>query len=125
MLGQDPSQQPRPTDSDTYSRVLLTRGHGYPLWLPEPPTNIGNYKEEGLRIGDVGMVAFDGGFIYFFNIFLPPSHPLNILAPPTLVHLTLSEKDIVKRPNIHPRGCVIASDSVATYASDAHVQQNR
>ncbi|KAH9943034.1 WD40 repeat-like protein [Epithele typhae] len=43
-----------------YSKQLFLRGHGFPLWLPEP-------KEMGeVQLGDVGYM-FSGGFFTLFN----------------------------------------------------------
>jgi hypothetical protein len=116
--GHSPRQQSRQSDSDTYARILLPKGHGYPLWIPEPPSNINDYAKEGLTIGDVGVVTFDGGFNYFFNVFLPRNHPHNLLAPPTLDHLTLSAQDVLTKVNLHPQPCVIKGGSVVTYTPE-------
>ncbi|KIJ12518.1 hypothetical protein PAXINDRAFT_42843, partial [Paxillus involutus ATCC 200175] len=50
---------------------------GYPLWNPEPDSKLPeSCRDEGLRIGDVGIVK-DGNFDVLFNICLPKEHPLN------------------------------------------------
>ena len=69
-------------------------------------------------LGDVGMVTFDGGFNYFFNVFLPGNHPHNLLAPPTLDHLTLSGQDVITKFNIHPPARVITGGPVVIYAPE-------
>lgn len=67
-----------------YAEQLLPRGHGYPLWFPEPSaTQLGD-----IRIGDVGYV-WDGSFFRLFNITLPEDHPTNKKhgVPGTFTHL--------------------------------------
>ncbi len=49
---------------DIYASLLLPKGHGYPLWLPEPPSNL----PSGTQIGDLGILNDDGGFTYLFNV---------------------------------------------------------
>ncbi|KAK0433787.1 hypothetical protein EV421DRAFT_1909835 [Armillaria borealis] len=49
---------------DIYASLLLSKGHGYPLWLPGPPSNLPN----GTQIGDLGILNDDGGFTYLFNV---------------------------------------------------------
>jgi hypothetical protein len=110
------------TDANAYARILLTRGHGYPLWVPEPPTNIDGYAVEGARIGDVGVINYDGSFKFLFNIFLPRSHAINVLAPPSLEHIELRAVDSTTKPNIHLPGTIMASDSIACETFDSEPQ---
>jgi hypothetical protein len=47
-------------DSQLYSRLLLSKGAGYPLWLPEPYDDLPlEYKERGVSVGDVGVITND------------------------------------------------------------------
>ncbi|KAI0334585.1 hypothetical protein GY45DRAFT_1294881 [Cubamyces sp. BRFM 1775] len=58
------------TACKVYTKLMLQRGHGYPLWEPEP-------NEAGeVLIGDVGYIL-DGGFYRLFNATLAADHPVN------------------------------------------------
>lgn len=57
---------------------MLTQLHGFPLWSPQPdPSLPAEYRETGVKIGDVGIITLDGGFDFLFNIWLPSDHPIN------------------------------------------------
>ncbi|KAF5389029.1 hypothetical protein D9757_005019 [Collybiopsis confluens] len=67
-----------PNLADTYARLLLLHGHGYPLWIPEPNAVLPEeYLSSGIRIGDVGFITPDGSFDFLFNVFLPEDHIIN------------------------------------------------
>ncbi|KAJ6582413.1 hypothetical protein B0H19DRAFT_1332592 [Mycena capillaripes] len=56
------------SNSDLYRDLLLPKGHGYPLFQPQPSDSLPDkYKEIGTRIGDVGFVK-QGSFKPIFNI---------------------------------------------------------
>jgi len=100
-----------------YTR-LLTRvdpERGYPLWFPEPNNRLPReYRESGLRIGDVGVVTARGTFDVFFNICLPENHPLhaNYGVPDEFEQVVLEGQDIESiQPGDH-RGRVIATQSI-------------
>ncbi|KII91510.1 hypothetical protein PLICRDRAFT_38277 [Plicaturopsis crispa FD-325 SS-3] len=62
---------------EVYVRLLLPKKHGYPLWVPEPDDSLPQeYKDEGVSIGDVGIVTTDG-FDVLFNICKDRHHPIN------------------------------------------------
>jgi len=50
---------------------------GSPLWHPEPNSYPGVYKQQGVSIGDVGLLLPSGGFHFLFNIYHPADHPIN------------------------------------------------
>ncbi|EIW55099.1 uncharacterized protein TRAVEDRAFT_74059 [Trametes versicolor FP-101664 SS1] len=56
---------------DVYTKLLFKRGHGHPLWEPEPTEDAGE-----VLIGDVGHI-YRGGFYRIFNAMLPPDHSFN------------------------------------------------
>ncbi|KAK0433773.1 hypothetical protein EV421DRAFT_1994059 [Armillaria borealis] len=58
---------------DIYASLMLPKGHGYPLWLPGPPSNLPN----GTQIGNLGVLNDDGGFTYLFNVCKDASDSVN------------------------------------------------
>ncbi|KIL56465.1 hypothetical protein M378DRAFT_89246 [Amanita muscaria Koide BX008] len=48
---------------------MLECDQGYPLYEPEPES------QEGIRVGDVGLITDDGGFDVLFNVCPPPTNP--------------------------------------------------
>ncbi|EKM48633.1 uncharacterized protein PHACADRAFT_266239 [Phanerochaete carnosa HHB-10118-sp] len=60
-----------------YAEQLVGRGHGLPLWYPEPTE--GSFGE--VEIGDVGYVS-EGAFIRLFNALHPADHPINVHGVP-------------------------------------------
>ncbi|KAJ7211416.1 hypothetical protein GGX14DRAFT_326569, partial [Mycena pura] len=64
--------------SEVYRNQLLRRKRGFPLYVPGPQRNLpAEYQRMGVSIGDVGRVTPEGGFDFFFNIFLPADHPIH------------------------------------------------
>jgi len=57
--------------AQVYAEQLLPKGHGFPLWVPEPSTQL-----REACIGDVGYV-YNGSFFRFFNVTMPREHPFN------------------------------------------------
>ena len=54
---------------DVYAKHLPCAPYGYPLRMPEPMSILPqDYQDEGLQIGDVGIVRRDGQFDVLFNI---------------------------------------------------------
>ncbi|KAF9073635.1 hypothetical protein BDP27DRAFT_1215769, partial [Rhodocollybia butyracea] len=71
---------------------------GYPLWKPKAYTSRlpEIYKQEGVHIGDVGMLNESGGFDYLFNACHPANDPLNIgRVPPGFKPMDIDYDDIV------------------------------
>lgn len=62
----------------TYVREMVKKGHGHPLWNPEPDVSSPlAYRQTGISVGDVGILYPSGNFGYLFNIFLDANHPCN------------------------------------------------
>lgn len=114
--------------SDCYARILLTKRIGYPLWVPEPSEYPQEYHREGVSVGDIGVITFDGRFDFIFNICLPSYHPVNCQAPPALEPLGefTRARDVTTIPNMHSPGCVIASQSIQRefFESDMQFHSN-
>ncbi|KAF9238229.1 hypothetical protein BU15DRAFT_38191, partial [Melanogaster broomeanus] len=88
---------------------------GYPLWAPEPASNLPeDYHRTGLKIGDVGVVTEDGGFDVLFNISLPTSHPIHQPrgVPSNFRQVLLDPSDIRGFPSFDNAGLVLATHSV-------------
>jgi len=98
---------------------LLTRaepGRGYPLWFPEPNHRSPlEYREVGLRIGDVGVVTEHGSFDIFFNICLPADHPLHSTygVPDGFTQVCLSDQDVESFVPGDRYGRVVAAQSIS------------
>ncbi len=60
---------PDPRAHAIYTKLLLRRGHGYPLWIPESDYNLPDaYRDKGVSVGDLGILTDDGGFDFLFNV---------------------------------------------------------
>lgn len=93
--------------SEVYSRLLLSKRHGYPLWVPEPHENL--HEEYKVRIGDVGTIM-NGGFDPLFSICASPNDPVNSEGvPPSLECVELEGTDVWTLQNYHNPGADIAS----------------
>ncbi|KAL4068846.1 hypothetical protein V8B97DRAFT_2024528 [Scleroderma yunnanense] len=79
------------------------------------PERYPQYRETGLRIGDVGVVTAHGSFDVFFNICLPEDHPLHATygVPEGFKQIQLADHDMESiQPGDH-RGRVIATQSIS------------
>ncbi|KAJ7603707.1 hypothetical protein DFH06DRAFT_328593 [Mycena polygramma] len=70
------------SESENYRSQLLRQKRGYPLYIPDPQMLPAEYRVHGVQIGDVGSVTSDGEFDFYFNIFLPAEHPINVHRTP-------------------------------------------
>jgi hypothetical protein len=97
----------------SYSRSMMTLGHGFPLWLPSDGSNTA-YGEQGVRLGDVGYITSLGQFIFCFNIFEPRESPIHArLAQnfePIQPGLDLSE--VVRDSGAFQKGAVLLSEGL-------------
>jgi len=93
---------------------LSTKGRGPALWIPEPSENLPEeYRENGVSIGDVGIIKPPGSFDFFFNINRPASHPINSECPTDFQPLDppLGPRDIDSM-KIFSAGSFLASSSI-------------
>ncbi|KIK66670.1 hypothetical protein GYMLUDRAFT_218101 [Collybiopsis luxurians FD-317 M1] len=104
--------------SETYARLLLPCGHGYPLWVPEPNEALPEeYLSTGVRIGDVGLVTADGAFNFLFNVFLPENHIINQWrgVPEGFSELGWNPRLLEKRSQRHAPGIPIYSSGTKSF----------
>ena len=97
--------------SQVYSKLLSGKGHGYPLWIPEPNENLSHeYRQRGVSIGDVGIITPDGGFDFLFNVYLLANNPIHINGVPEgFLKLDLDQGDVFKQSYMHPPGAIIST----------------
>lgn len=101
--------------STIYSRLLFPKGHGYPLYFPEPNEDLPEvYRVLGTRIGDVGIVAEDGSFDYLFNVCRPADHLINLnRTPHDFEYVELcQENDMRTNRGAHAPKSYVASTTV-------------
>jgi peptidoglycan/xylan/chitin deacetylase (PgdA/CDA1 family) len=98
---------------ETYANALITKGHGHPLWEPDP----GEYAP--VDLGDVGYL-YRGAFIKLFNVSKDVHDWSNRLGLPhghTLLHIG----DIL-RPTPLPKAPEhISSEGVSEKGGDFNV----
>ncbi|KAK0445322.1 uncharacterized protein EV420DRAFT_972287 [Desarmillaria tabescens] len=99
-----------------YTKLLLSRGHGYPLRIPEPDYSLCSaYVERGICVGDVGIIRDDGGFDFIFNAFLEADDPVHEGGvPPNFAPLRMESRNPVRTIYCqHPRGSSVRSSHVS------------
>lgn len=95
------------SDAEIYARSLLSRCHGYPLWIPEPFGVIAEHHSVGVRIGDVGYVTEEGAFETLFNVRAEANDPINQHGVPEgFVPLRINERDITVLMDYHRAGTI-------------------
>ncbi|KAJ7715136.1 hypothetical protein B0H16DRAFT_1616974 [Mycena metata] len=102
-------------DSDLYSRLLFLRGHGYPLFHPQPFDDLPvAARETGTEIGDVGLITQDGCFDPIFNILRARDDPANRFGVPSAFErVLLGPEDIAARTLFHLPGADISNTTVS------------
>jgi hypothetical protein len=89
-----------------YANQLIPKGHGHPLWEPDPG------QEPAVQLGDVGYLK-DGGFIRLFNASKSPDDPSNALGVPEGYEpLTVNPSDIRRRSPLPKKPEYISSEGV-------------
>ncbi|KIL66030.1 hypothetical protein M378DRAFT_32508, partial [Amanita muscaria Koide BX008] len=75
-----------------YTRSMLRRMVGYPLYEPDPFSQLSEeYLRNGINVGDVGFVRQDGAFDFLFNICPPQNDVINPSNLPDGFSLETSE----------------------------------
>ncbi|KAE9388140.1 hypothetical protein BT96DRAFT_836725 [Gymnopus androsaceus JB14] len=90
----------------------MTQKRGYPLWRPKDhdPRLPDIYKQDGIHIGDVGILDEFGGFDYLFNVCHPADHPLNEgRVPENFKLLEIDYTDTKEFPQEFKAGCYVES----------------
>ncbi len=99
-----------------YTKLLLSRGHGYPLWTPELDYSLClAYVGRGICIGDVGIIRDDGGFDFIFNAFLEADDPVHEGGvPPNFSPLHTEAPNPIRTIYFqHPRDSSVRSSHVS------------
>jgi hypothetical protein len=102
------------SDNILYTRAILSKGEGYPLFLPPPSDDLPeSARRTGTEIGDVGVVTQDGSFDPIFNILCPANDRANRFGvPPGFIQVVLPPDDIRMQVPCYPPGYVISNTSV-------------
>ncbi|KAF5312961.1 hypothetical protein D9619_002342 [Psilocybe cf. subviscida] len=100
---------------DVYEDIMITKNHGFPLWIPTPNTFLPpDYRYSGVSIGDVGVITPEGAFDFFFNIFADASDPIhaNSRLPDIFSPLRPPLRDYeIQRFKENMAGTVVGDDS--------------
>ncbi|KAJ6483124.1 hypothetical protein C8R45DRAFT_1215058 [Mycena sanguinolenta] len=114
------------SDSRLYSRLLLSKGHGYPLFHPQPYDDLPHeLRHQGTTIGDVGVVTSDGSFDVIFNICRAADDPLNRFGVPAgFERMSLLEGDIATLVDYHWPGSDVSSTTISKRRLDVHAGVN-
>jgi hypothetical protein len=101
--------------SEAY-RILLLEKLGYPLWYPDLDENLpATYLEQGVRIGDVGIITEGGQFDFIFNVH--GGDCSRHISQPWASHELYSNSNIRRPGTIIKRGDVTRTD----YRVDASI----
>ncbi|KAJ7039346.1 hypothetical protein C8F04DRAFT_305523, partial [Mycena alexandri] len=102
------------SDSRTYSRSLIFKGHGYPLFNPQPFDDLPlDTRRTGTEIGDVGIITSDGSFDVIFNICRAADDPLNRFGVPDgFEQVKLSSGDIAPQQLYFRPGADVSSTKI-------------
>ncbi|KAJ7794255.1 hypothetical protein B0H14DRAFT_2191576, partial [Mycena olivaceomarginata] len=99
-----------------YCAEMLRQDRGFPLYQPTPQESLpAESQRHGVSIGDVGTVTPDGIFDFFFNIFLPPEHPINANNTP--------EGFLPMRPGYNSRDVTKVQYEPGSYVSSLTVRR--
>ncbi|KDQ54471.1 hypothetical protein JAAARDRAFT_38141 [Jaapia argillacea MUCL 33604] len=103
------------SELDVYIKSLLPKTNGYPLYKPSPPGNSvapQEFHKVAVRIGDVGVLTYDGGFDFLYNACVPATHPLNAdrQPPDGFEPMTFDPSQIRQDCEAYPPRSFVTSD---------------
>lgn len=105
------------TPNMIYSRLLLPKGNGYPMYVPEPPDAGSDheqkkkYHDRGVDIGDVGVLRADGSFDFIFSICHTEVNFLGV--PQGYESIQIRTEEIHSRDGYHCTPRHIVTDSMS------------
>ncbi|KAJ6614622.1 hypothetical protein B0H10DRAFT_2221186 [Mycena sp. CBHHK59/15] len=100
------------SDSRLYTRLLLPKGHGYPLFHPQPYDDFQEIRSTGTEIGDVVYIR-DGCLDVVFNICHAANDPVNRFGVPAgFEQIKLGTGDVAPRLLYHRPGSDISSTKI-------------
>ncbi|KAF7333003.1 Ribonuclease III [Mycena venus] len=102
------------SDSRLYTRLLLPKGHGYPLFHPQPFDDLPlEARKTGTEIGDVGIITGDGSFDVIFNICRATDDPLNRFGVPEgFEQIRLGLGDIAPKQTFYRPGSDVSNTKI-------------
>ncbi|KAJ7734062.1 hypothetical protein B0H16DRAFT_1695911 [Mycena metata] len=116
------------SDIDAYIKSLLVKGYGYPLWSPEPTDEPTEYRQHGVRVGDVGILTDQGAFDYLFTIVAERNDSRNsMLMDPMIANDAFTPLHVrphgIRRQDAFDRHHCISTESISKSHFDvsAHV----
>jgi hypothetical protein len=98
---------------ETYANALITKGHGHPLWEPDPG------DDPDVELGDVGYIH-DGRFIRLFNASAGSDDPRNYLGLPQ-GHSPLPVGRTTRRTPLPKEPHYIASEGIQSTGADLSI----
>ncbi|KAJ7663617.1 hypothetical protein B0H17DRAFT_991423, partial [Mycena rosella] len=103
------------SDSQLYTRLLLPRGHGFPLFHPQPFDDLPlESRRIGTEIGHVGVITSDGSFDFLFNICRSADDPFNRFGVPEgFEQVNLDPEDVASRAQYHRPGSDISNTKIS------------